>query len=101
MRKDIPKPKVICPECGHKEVFFHCALHDNEGDIYDWGTLVTCLNCKILFATNEMVNTALEEARKNNGSQQTLQIRQTIKYAPGEKAQALQSLLLVACSASK
>jgi len=43
--KDVPKPETICPECGNEEAFFHCALQD-EGGIYDWGTLVTCLECK-------------------------------------------------------
>jgi DNA-directed RNA polymerase subunit M/transcription elongation factor TFIIS len=45
MIKDIPKPKVACPECKHTEMFYHCALQIN-GEVYDWGTLVTCLNCK-------------------------------------------------------
>lgn len=43
---DAPKPKTTCPECGCKKAFFHCTLTDNDGDIYDWGNLVTCLECK-------------------------------------------------------
>ena len=43
--KDIPKPEVICPEWGCKDVFYHCALQDGSG-VYDWGTVVTCLGCK-------------------------------------------------------
>ena len=45
IKMEMPKPDVICPECGCKEAFFHCALSmDNE--IYNWGNFVTCLECK-------------------------------------------------------
>lgn len=47
---DVLKPKTICPECGSEKVFFHCALKDSEGNVYDWGTVVTCLECKTPFA---------------------------------------------------
>lgn len=47
---DVPKPKAICPECGSEEAFFHCTLKNSEGEIYDWGTVVTCLECKTPFA---------------------------------------------------
>lgn len=55
--RDSSKPNVICPECGHTKVFFHCALQNNEGDIYDWGKVVTCLKCKTLFAVGEQGET--------------------------------------------
>ena len=47
--KDIPKLKVVCPECKSTEIFYHCALQDESGT-YDWGTVFTCLNCKTPFA---------------------------------------------------
>ncbi len=50
--KDIPKPKTICPECGCKEAFYHCALQDDSG-VYNWGTLATCLMCKTPFTIGE------------------------------------------------
>jgi len=46
---DTPKPKIQCPECESKEFFYHCAKHISIGEsqiVYDWGDLVTCLNCK-------------------------------------------------------
>jgi len=48
MIRDVLKPDVFCPECGHTDAFFHCTRQDDHGT-YDWGTLVTCLRCKVLF----------------------------------------------------
>lgn len=48
MIRDVPKPNVVCPECGHMDAFFHCARQDGHG-VYNWGTLVTCLRCKTPF----------------------------------------------------
>jgi len=52
---DVLKPKVICPECGSEAAFFHCALQDSECVIYDWGTLVTCLDCGIPFKVKQKI----------------------------------------------
>ena len=49
---DVPRPNVICPECGHTDAFFHCAKQDDHG-VYDWGTLVTCLRCKTPFTVSK------------------------------------------------
>jgi len=49
MIRDVPRPPATCPECGEQDdLFWHCALQDGHG-VYDWGTLVTCNKCKILF----------------------------------------------------
>ena len=47
--RDVPKPNVVCPECGCTDAFFHCTRQDDHGT-YDWGTLATCLRCKTPFS---------------------------------------------------
>ena len=49
---DAPKPKSICPECGCKEAFYHCALQI-DGEVYDWGTVITCLGCGTPYSLND------------------------------------------------
>jgi len=77
---DILKPKAVCPECGSEKAFFHCTLRDNDGSIYDWGTLVTCLECKTPFTVNpkEMKRIIIIGSRRRNDGLDFLMVEQEL-----------------------